>query len=65
MIHKNAPDKLTAIIRCETPLMIDEPCSYRRVTIHLTDAQREAMELKSFGAQDREQVSNCFLEFPN
>ena len=64
MKTENMPIELTVIIRDESPLYIEEPCTYRRVTIKLTDEQRSALELKSFGHQNREQISRCLLEFP-
>lgn len=59
----NCPRRLTVIIRNETPLQIEEPCSYRRVTIDLTDAQIFALELQALGSIGTEQISRCFLEF--
>ena len=61
-ILKNCPRRLTVVIRSEAPLQINEPCSYRRVTIDLTDAQVFALELKHLGSIGTEEISNCFLE---
>ncbi len=63
MNPKNMPRSITVVIRDESPLHINEPCSYRRVTIELTDAQRIALEMRNLGSMGREQPSNCFLEF--
>lgn len=57
------PKLLTVILRNEGPLHINEPCSYRRVSLTLTDEQRMALELRSIGSLGTEQVSSCFLEF--
>ncbi len=65
MNAQNTPARLTVIIRDESPLQIEEPVAYRRVTIDLTDAQRWALELRALGSIGTEQVSRCFLEFNN
>lgn len=60
---KNCPRRLTVIIRDESPLQIEEPCTYRRVTINLTDDQIFALELRELGSIGTEQISQAFLEF--
>lgn len=61
------PLRITAIIRDEGPLVIEQPCSYRRVTVELTPEQRSKLACrwqgKNGGFDQFEQVSNCFLEF--
>lgn len=53
--------KLTVIIRDASPVRhLNEPCSYRRVTLELTREQMAALQLK----HDDEAVNQCFLEPP-
>lgn len=59
----NCPRRLTFIIRYASPLQIEEPCTYRRVTINLTDDQIFALELRDLGSLGTEQISRAFLEF--
>lgn len=65
---KLVPNKLTAVIRDMRLLDINEPCSYRRVTIELTPEQQAALTMSYFGVSgginSYEEVSNAFLEFP-
>ncbi len=63
MNTKNMPTHVTFIIRDESPLMIGEPVSNRRVTITLTDEQRIALELKDLGGIGTEKFSTIFTEF--
>jgi hypothetical protein len=59
------PISLTVIIRDDSPIVFanDSP-SFRRVTIRLTDEQKEALKLRTTGAGDMfESVSRSFLEF--
>ena len=61
---------LTAIIRDDSPAIEQgEPPAHRRVTVELTDDQRDALELKVVtrvsGQDIRERFSQVFLEDHN
>lgn len=63
--------KLTVVIRDESPLQIQEPCTYRSVSVLLTSEQQEELKLKCTGTYgigtrfervEYEKISQCFLE---
>jgi hypothetical protein len=62
------PISLTVIIRDDSPIIFagDSPY-FRRVTIQLTDEQKEALKLRKVGIVGKEDifesVSRSFLEF--
>lgn len=60
------PTKLTVIMRDESPLFINEPVTYRRVTIDLTPGQQQQLTPREVGTSGGdtiyEQRSTTFLE---
>ena len=60
-------NKLTVIIRDSSPLFIEEPCTYRSVSILLTAEQQSELKLKTVFSSPshptvNEVISHCFLE---
>lgn len=65
MTTKIAATHLTVIIRNDNPLLhCEDVPSYRRVTIELTEQQKNDITLMSLGNGSAyyEEISKCFLE---